>query len=73
MIEIFDRVIAEVLALDSHVGLRSALPIHVASHYTWSARIPSRGVYMGRVDECTGEDGEYYLVFENPDTFIPED
>jgi hypothetical protein len=71
MIEIFDKVIAEALeAPDGCFELRS--PVHVVAKYTWSARIPGRGVYLGRVDECTGEDGEYCLIFDNPDTFIPE-
>jgi hypothetical protein len=73
MCEIFDRVLAEALKQDGHVELRLALPIHVASQYTWSARIPGRGVYMGRAYGCYGEDGEQAIAFEHPDTFIPEE
>ena len=50
----------------------SALPIHADAQYTWRARVPGRGVYMGKADEYTDENGEKHIAMANPDTIIPE-
>jgi hypothetical protein len=71
--ELFERVITEALALGSHIELRPALEKHFPREYTWSARIPGRGVYMGQASNCYGEDGERCIAFEHPDTFEPEE
>lgn len=71
MNEIFDKVIAEALAdPDGCFELRP--PTHVVAKYTWSARVPGKGVYLGRVDDHVGEDDLYSFIFDHPDTFIPE-
>jgi hypothetical protein len=71
MIEIFDKVIAEALeAPNGSFELRP--PTHVVAKYTWRARVPGKGVYLGRVDGDDTKDGWDCLVFDHPDTFIPE-
>lgn len=75
MVETFDRVIAAVLGHPNGCfELRS--PRDVLEKYTWSARIPGQGIYMGRVRECYGcyddEESQDCLVLDHPETFIPE-
>jgi hypothetical protein len=74
--ETFEKVIAEALGHpDGCVEILAPLPDHFLAKYTWRARIPGRGVYMGRVDEYHNENDETVqdcLVFDWADTFIPE-
>jgi hypothetical protein len=73
MVEIFDRVLAKALAVGSHIELRPALEEHFLWRYTWSTRIPGRGVYMGGANEHYDEvERVSAIAFDNPDTFIPE-
>ena len=83
MIDLFYRLIAEAI---EHPGgsfeiLAPQQENHTVGKYTWRARIPGRGVYMGRVDEYQNENSETgeivgtygdCLVFHWADTFIPE-
>lgn len=69
-----EKLMAEARKLDPSGGveLMSPLPIHPDAQYTWRTRVPGRGVYMGRADEYTDENGEKYIAMDDPDTIIPE-
>jgi hypothetical protein len=71
--ELFDKVVAEALAVGGHIEVRPALEKHFPREYTWFARIPGRGVYMGPAREHYDEvERVSAIAFEHPDTFIPE-
>jgi hypothetical protein len=71
--ESFEKVIAKALAVGSHIEIRPALEKHIPREYTWSARIPGRGVYSGQAFNCYGEDGEQCIAFEHADMLEPEE
>jgi hypothetical protein len=70
--EPFDNVIKEALELGGHIEIRPAIENHFPWEYTWSARIPGRGVYMGKAFRCWGEDGERCIACERANLFEPE-
>lgn len=70
----FDQILVDSAERDpqARVELQTALPIHPDAQYTWRARVPGRGVYMGPADEYTDENGERHIALADPDTLIPE-
>ena len=71
--EPFDRTIEEALELGGHIEIRPAALEKHFREYTWSVRIPGKGVYFGQAFRCWGEDGERCVACEHADFFEPEE